>query len=145
MKYKGKLYGRLSHDVYVPLEETTEDYDLLKDRLQKVEEDRSNFIALVERLSDILEDNKDKRFTADEMRMAMLFSKNHDGYPKILKIGDIGVVKTVELNHVIVDFSPTYGRWIDSSKLINPRIKLPKKLLVEKVYLRDLKLRKILG
>ena len=77
MKYKGKLYGRLSHDVYVPLEETTEDYDLLKDRLDKVEEDRSNFIALVERLSDIIEDNKDKRFTEDEMRMAMLFSKNH--------------------------------------------------------------------
>jgi len=93
----------------------------------------------------IKDDIKYGRINFTEGDSVMLFSKNHDGYPKILKIGDIGVVKTVELNHVIVDFSPTYGMWIDSSKLINPKIKLPKKLLVEKVYLRDLKLRKILG
>ena len=93
----------------------------------------------------IKDDIKFDRIKFLEGDTVMLFSKNNDGYPKILKIGDIGVVKTVELNHVIVDFSPTYGRWIDSSKLINSRIKLPKKLLVEKVYLRDLKLRKILG
>lgn len=77
MEYKGKLYGRLSHDVYVSLEETTEDYDLLKQKVKDLEIDRSNFITLVERLSDILEDNKDKRFTEDEMRIAMLFSKNY--------------------------------------------------------------------
>jgi len=93
----------------------------------------------------IKDDIKFDRIKFLEGDTVMLFSKNNDGYPKILKIGDIGVVKTVELNHVIVDFSPTYGRWIDSSKLINSRIKLPKKLLVEKVYLRDLKLRKILS
>jgi hypothetical protein len=74
----------------------------------------------------------------------MLFYKNKSGYPRYLKVGDVGVVKTVELEHVIVDFSPTYGKWINTSKLINPRVKLPKKLLVEKVYLRDLKLRKLL-
>ena len=93
----------------------------------------------------IKDDIKFDRIKFLEGDTVMLFSKNNDGYPKVLKIGDIGVVKTVELNHVIVDFSPTYGRWIDSSKLINSRIKLPKKLLVEKVYLRDLKLRKILS
>ena len=93
----------------------------------------------------IKDDIKFDRIKFLEGDTVMLFSKNNDGYPKVLKLGDIGVVKTVELNHVIVDFSPTYGRWIDSSKLINSRIKLPKKLLVEKVYLRDLKLRKILG
>jgi hypothetical protein len=75
----------------------------------------------------------------------MLFKKNNSGYPKILKIGDVGLVKSVELNHVIVDFSSTYGMYIDYSRLINPRLKLPKQLLVEKVYLRELKLRKILG
>jgi len=93
----------------------------------------------------IKDDIKFDRIKFLEGDTVMLFSKNNDGYPKVLKIGDIGVVKTVELNHVIVDFNPTYGMWIDSSKLINSRIKLPKKLLVEKVYLRDLKLRKILG
>jgi hypothetical protein len=77
MEYKGKLYGRLSDDVYVSLEETTEDYDLLKQKVKDLEIDRSNFITLVERLSDILEDNKNKRFTEDEMRIAMLFSKNY--------------------------------------------------------------------
>jgi hypothetical protein len=77
MEYKGKLYGRLSDDVYVSLEKTTEDYDLLKQKVKDLEIDRSNFITLVERLSDILEDNKDKRFTEDEMRIAMLFSKNY--------------------------------------------------------------------
>jgi hypothetical protein len=74
----------------------------------------------------------------------MLFHKNKNGYPHYLKVGDIGFVKTVELEHVIVDFSPTYGMWINTSKLISPKVKLPKKLLVEKVYLRDLKLRKLL-
>jgi hypothetical protein len=93
----------------------------------------------------IQDDIKFKRIHFNEGDTVMLFKKNNSGYPKVLKIGDIGVVKTVELNHIIVDFSPTYGMWIDSSKLINPRIKLPKQLLIEKVYLRDLKLRKLLG
>jgi hypothetical protein len=92
----------------------------------------------------IQDDIKSKRIHFNEGDIVMLFHKNRKGYPKQLKIGDVGVVKSVELNHVVVDFSPTYGRWIDSSKLINPKIKLPKQLLVEKVYLRELKLRKLL-
>jgi hypothetical protein len=92
----------------------------------------------------IQDDIKSKRIHFNEGDTVMLFMKNGNGYPKILKVGDIGLVKSVELNHVIVDFSPTYGMWIDSSKLIKPRIKLPKQLLVEKVYLRELKLRKLL-
>ena len=67
--------------------------------------------------------------------IAILFFKKK-GYPKNLKIGDFGIVVGVEINHVIVEFH---------SILIKPRIKLPKKLLVEKVYMRELKLRKLLG
>jgi len=94
----------------------------------------------------IQDDIKSKRIHFNEGDTVMLFMKNGRGYPRKLNVGDFGVVKSVELNHVIVDFSPTYGMWIDSSKeLINPKIKLPKQLLVEKVYLRELKLRKLLG
>jgi hypothetical protein len=93
----------------------------------------------------IQDDIKSNRIHFNEGDTVMLFKKNNSGYPKILKIGDVGIVKSVELNHVIVDFALTYDKWIDSSKLINPKIKLPKQLLVEKVYLRELKLRKILG
>jgi hypothetical protein len=93
----------------------------------------------------IQDDIKSNRIHFNEGDMVMLFKKNNSGYPKILKIGDVGLVKSVELNHVIVDFSSTYGMYIDYSRLINPRLKLPKQLLVEKVYLRELKLRKILG
>jgi hypothetical protein len=93
----------------------------------------------------IQDDIKSNRIHFNEGDTVMLFKKNNSGYPKILKIGDVGLVKSVELNHVIVDFSSTYGMYIDYSRLINPRLKLPKQLLVEKVYLRELKLRKILG
>lgn len=93
----------------------------------------------------IQDDIRFNRVTFNEGDIVMLFQKNGRGYPKQLKVGDVGVVKTVELEHVIVDFKMTYGMWIDSSKLINTQVKLPKKLLVEKVYLRDLKLRKLLG
>ena len=73
----------------------------------------------------------------------MLFCKRSDGYPRYLSVGDIGVVKSVELNHIIVDFSAIYGHWISPGQI--PVIKLPKKLFVERVYLRELKLRQLLG
>lgn len=89
----------------------------------------------------IQDDIKFNRIKFNEGDSVMIFSKNKSGYPLLFKIGDMGIIKSVELNHVIVDFNPIkVGLTYKSS-----RIKLPKKLLVEKVYLRDLKLRKILG
>lgn len=73
----------------------------------------------------------------------ILFSKNKKGYPKILKVGDTGNIKSVELNHVIVDFSTSYGRWIDTS-LIKTTFKLPKHLLISRTHLREIKLKKLL-
>lgn len=91
----------------------------------------------------IQDDIRFNRVTFNEGDVVMVFQKNKRGYPKNLKIGDVGVVKSIELEHVIVDFKTTYGNRIGSS--LKTEVKLPKKLLVEKVYLRDLKLRKLFG
>ena len=64
----------------------------------------------------IQDDIKSNRIHFNEGDTVMLFKKNNSGYPKILKIGDVGLVKSVELNHVIVDFSSTYGMYIDYSR-----------------------------
>lgn len=82
----------------------------------------------------------------------MLFWKRGDGYPKYLRIGDIGEVKKVELNHLIVDFKGTYGNWIVSAPPCHPvpngtntQVKIAKKYMISKQIIRDLKINEILN
>ena len=91
----------------------------------------------------IQDDIKYKRIHFHEGDRVMLFCKRKDGYPKYLNIGDFGVVQSVELNHIVVDFRETYGEWIIPIDISSRGLKLPKKYFVEKVYLRELKLRQL--
>jgi hypothetical protein len=92
----------------------------------------------------IQDDIKSNLITYKVGDSVILFLKNKKGYPKILKVGDTGTIKSVELNHIIVDFSPTYGRWIESSRLLKTTFKLPKHLLIGRTHLREIKLKKLL-
>lgn len=74
-----------------------------------------------------------------------IFCKTHNMYPRFLNVGDFGIIKTVELDHIIVDFSKcVLGR--DFPTRINPKnIKLPKKIFISKVSMRELKISKLLS
>lgn len=92
----------------------------------------------------IQDDIKYRRVNFYEGDRVMLFSKRSDGYPKQLNIGDFGSVIDVQLNHLVVNFSATYGSFFPNMKTTNA-VKLPKKYFVERVYLRELKLKQLLG
>lgn len=85
----------------------------------------------------IQDDIRFNRITFNKGDTVILFSKKKNGYPKNLKIGDVGVVRSVEIEHLVIDFSQTHP--VASGR------KIPKKLLIEKTYLRDLKLKKLLS
>ena len=91
----------------------------------------------------IQDDIKFKRIHFHEGDRVMLFCKRKDGYPKYLKVGDYGIIQSVELNHIIVDFRETYSEWIIPIDISSRNLKLPKKYFVEKIYLRELKLRQL--
>ena len=92
----------------------------------------------------IQDDIKYRRINFYEGDRVMLFSKRQDGYPKQLKIGDFGNIIDVQLNHLVVNFSATYGAFFPNKSATNA-VKLPKKLFIERVYLRELKLKQLLG
>lgn len=93
----------------------------------------------------IQDDIKFRRVHFYEGDGVMLFSKRTDGYPKFLKVGDYGVVTSVEQEHLIIDFRKTYGNFIDTGHGNKAAhcVKLPKKYFVERVYLRELKLNQL--
>ncbi len=92
----------------------------------------------------IQDDIKYRKVTFNKGDRVMLFYKRTDGYPRYLKIGDFGSIIDVELNHIIVNFSATYGPFFANMQTTNA-VKLPKKYFVEKIYLRELKLKQLLG
>lgn len=99
-------------------------------------------------ISNIWEIHNNIRFGLIEYHIGdtvMLFWKRGDGYPKYLRIGDIGEVKKVELNHLIVDFKGTYGNWINSTNFTNTQVKIAKKYMINKQVIRDLKINEILN
>lgn len=63
----------------------------------------------------------------------VLFCKRSDGYPKHLEIGDVGVIKKVELNHLIVEFENT------------KKVKIAKKYVLCKRHTRELKIQSLLS
>lgn len=70
--------------------------------------------------------------------VVMLFTKRHDGYPKYIEIGTHAIVKSVEMNHLIVDIGPITV--VGTGKLF----KLPKKFFANKQIIRELKIIEIL-
>ena len=69
--------------------------------------------------------------------VVMLFTKRYDGYPKYIEVGTFGVVKSVEMNHLIVKF--------DDESIPMPKLfKLPKKFFANRQIIRELKINEIL-
>lgn len=84
----------------------------------------------------------------------MLFAKRSDGYPSYLELGVVGIVRKVEIEHIVIDFTRTFGSHILVTKTKNgtsksyslscSRIKLPKKYFADRSIMREIKLNHLL-
>ena len=80
----------------------------------------------------------------------VLFYKRSDGYPKQLEIGDVGTIKKVELNHLIVEFeiprNVNLTIYSPATKMLEiKKIKIAKKYVLCKRHIRELKIQSLLA